>query len=331
MTMDAATMLCHLPTPLEELPRLTAHLGGPRLLVKRDDCTGLAGGGNKARKLGPVLEEARRCGVTAILTSGAVQSNHVRQTAAAAARLGLPCTAVLVRRVALEGDEYMEGGNVLLDRLLGATVHTVGTTDEAASLLDTLVRDLAGDGHVPHVIPVGASDPHGSSAYTRCMQELVDQCSRIGVEPTRIIVASGSGGTVAGLTAGRLMHGGPPVTAVSVYDVDAAQHAARLADLTTRTARLLGLGRSFHPDQFDVRGQYLGAGYGLPTREGLDAVALMARLEGILLDPVYTGKAMAGLIDLVRTGELTARDTVVFLHTGGLPGLLAYRPFWPSA
>ena len=314
---------CHLPTPLEPLPRLSAALGGPQILVKRDDQTGLAFGGNKTRKLEFLLGEAAAAGVDVLVTAGGVQSNHCRQTAAAAARCGLGCALVLQRRVAWNHPDYERSGNVLLDRLAGAELHLVERSADLADELERIADAQRAAGRRPFVIPVGGSTPVGALGYVAAGRELLAQAEAAGRPIDAIVHASGSGGTQAGLLATtRTLAPEVRVIGISV-SAPADALAATVAELAGRTAGMLGLARP--PDAgVEVLDDYIGADYGQPTAGMREALALCARLEGLFLDPVYSGKAMAGLIDLVRRGRFEPGETVVFIHTGGTPALFPY-------
>ncbi|MEU5881862.1 D-cysteine desulfhydrase family protein [Spirillospora sp. NPDC047279] len=311
------TVLGHWPTPLEPAPRLAAELGGgTRIWIKRDDCTGLALGGNKTRKLEFLLGQALAEGHTTVVTFGAVQSNHARQTAAACARLGLRCELLLSRSVPRTDTLYETSGNVLLDGVLGARVRVVDGMDETLAALEEIGPAF--------VIPPGGSNAVGTLGYVAAALEFAGQAERSpeigGVD--RIVVASSTTGTVAGLLLG-LEHARLPavVEAACVYR-PADETAAELDTLLGETAALLGVepragGRS-------VRDDWFGPGYGVPTPEMTEAVRLFARTEGVLLDPVYSGKAAAALVGMVRSGEIGPGETVVFWHTGGSPGLFVY-------
>ena len=317
--------LGHGPTPLEEMPRLAAHLGGPPLLVKRDDCTGLALGGNKVRKLEYLLAEARADGADTVITVGGVQSNHARQTAAAAARIGLRCELVLPRMVERYDALYEENGNVLLDRLLGAGVHVVQDAEAATAKVLELGAAAEAAGGKAAFLPAGGSTATGALGYVRAAIELTEQCESRGLAPSRIVLAASTGGTQAGLVSGlAALESAIRVLGIAVYDTPEAT-AQRVRDLADATSGRLGRSR-VAGDRIDVRGGYLGDGYGIPTEGMREALDLAARLEGLLLDPVYSGKAMAGLVDLARSGSLGGRNDapVVFLHTGGTPALFAY-------
>lgn len=317
--------LGHWPTPLEPMDRLRAHLGAPRLFIKRDDCTGLATGGSKTRKLEFLLGEAVRQGADTLLTHGAVQSNHVRQTAAAAAFVGLRCEALLEARVAGAPAEYADSGNVFLDRLFGSRLHTVpgGTAMDAA--LEDLAMRLRADGRKPYVIPGGGSNALGSLGYVACVLELVQQCQALGLKKPHIVHATGSAGTQAGLVAGIHALGlGWPVTGIGVRAAREMQES-RVHALALRVLDLMGHLTPLPRDKVVADDGFIGAGYGQPTAGMLEAVQMVARQEGILIDPVYTGKGMAGLIAMLRAGRFAADEDVVFVHTGGAAALFGYR------
>ncbi|HUU33326.1 MAG TPA: D-cysteine desulfhydrase family protein [Vicinamibacterales bacterium] len=321
------TRLAALPTPLEEAPRLRAALGGParcpRLLVKRDDLTGLGLGGNKARKLEYLLGQAIAEGATALITTGAVQSNHARMTAAAATMCGLESHLVLTATTADPAEE----GNLLLDRLFGAHVHFVPSVDPmlAVGLDEAVVAEVAeairARGGRPLVIPVGGSSAVGALGYVAGTLELVRQLEALAVRPSRLYFGSGSRGTQAGLTLGAhladasyRLHG----IAVSAGEAEKIERARRVA---REAAAILDAGDTVAAAEFFTDQTQIGDGYGVPTAAALEAIVLAARTEALVLDPTYTAKAMAGLIADVRTGQLRPSETVVFLHTGGSPAL----------
>jgi L-cysteate sulfo-lyase len=299
------------PTPLQPLPRLSAHLGGPQLWIKRDDLTGFALGGNKVRKLEFFLGEARATGADVLLTAGGHQSNHARITAAAAARAGLGCVLVLSG-----GEPAAYVGNLLLDRLFGAEFRFVGTGAERPPALEALAAELRAAGRRPLLIPIGGSTPLGARGYVEAAREVASQFRALGVTPRAFIHGSSSGGTQAGLVVGCRMAG---LTA-RVIGVSADETRADLRRMVLQIAGPLAveLGAPRPPDDaIDVRDEYVGAGYGVPTPASEEATRLFARLEGIALDPTYGAKAAAGLIDMVRQGAFARPDTVCFWHTGG--------------
>ena len=312
----------HLPTPLEYLPRLTAHLNGPRIYVKRDDCTGLASGGNKTRKLEYLLADAIAHGADTVITTGGVQSNHARQTAAAAARCGMHCELILPRTVAWSDPAYERTGNVLYDRILGAKVHLLSADIDRDAVMAERAESLRREGRTPYIIPTGGSNAVGALGYVGCVGELLEQIHRVSLAMDALLVASGSGGTQAGLVVGRTVYAAD-FAIVGISDGEPrAELEPTVRSVAGATGRLLDVLPQW--DRVDVLDQYIGPGYGLPSDAMLEAVTLVARTEGLLLDPVYTGKAMAGLIDLVRSGRFGKDQTVVFLHTGGSAALSAY-------
>jgi D-cysteine desulfhydrase family pyridoxal phosphate-dependent enzyme len=312
--------IAHLPTSVEPMPRLSNVLGGPRLLIKRDDQTGLAMGGNKTRKLELLVAEAQANGAKTLITAGAIQSNHCRQTAAAAARYGFHCILVLYspfQPEALPGEET-PSGNLLLDRLLGAEIVWARRSEREQALQQTF-QNAWEQGRRPYLIPYGGSNPTGAAAYALAMQELMQQEAR----PDWIVFPSSSGGTQAGLALGARLFGfGGKVLGISV---DEAQEKlqARVAHLANQSADVLGEPCQFEPGDILVNADYLGGGYGVMGEAEAEALHLFARYEGILLDPVYTGRAAAGMIDLIRKGFFSRQDTVLFWHTGGIPALFA--------
>ena len=306
--------LAQLPTPVHPLERLTAHVAGPRLWIKRDDLTGFALGGNKVRKLEYLVAAAQAEGARTLITAGAVQSNHCRQTAGAAARYGLECVLVL------EGDEPEQTtGNLLLDELFDAEIVWAGKAnlEEALQLVEesAIAKDKR-----PFLIPVGGSSPLGALAYVEALAEFLQQ----GVEVDRIVVASSSGGTQAGLLAGAGLHGYPGrITGIRIGEYRGSERE-NLADLAQEAAALAGHELRLDPESIDLREDYLGPGYGVLTELERRTIGLFARLEGILLDPVYTGRAAGGMLDLIERGEIGAGERVLFWHTGGAPALFAY-------
>lgn len=319
--------LAHLPTPLEPLPRLSEALG-VELWIKRDDCTGLAGGGNKTRKLEFLLGDAMEQGADTLVTQGAVQSNHVRQTAAAAASHGLKCEIILEERTGSKAVDYVGNGNVLLDRLFGAGIRRVpGGTDMVAEL-ETTADQVRARGGRPYVIPGGGSNAVGALGYVDCAREIVVQADELDLPIDRIVTATGSAGTHAGLVAGLAVMGADiPVLGIGVRAPKDRQEASVLK-LARETAMLLGRPDAVTDAMVVADCDYVGAGYGLIDQGVVDALTLAARTDGILLDPVYTGKGMKGLIALARAGRFTSAsggETVVFLHTGGAQGLAGYH------
>lgn len=320
--------LAHLPTPLEPLQRLSRYLGGPDIWIKRDDCTGLGSGGNKTRKLEFLLADAREQGADTILTLGAVQSNHVRQTAAAAAQLGLECHALLETEVPCTEHSYRFSGNVLLDGLFGATVEYHEHGSDLPAIAADRADELRSTGRKPYVIPVGGSNAIGALGYAECAHELVDQLQQLGLPASCLLHATGSAGTQAGLLVGLQETG----VALRVHGIsvsaDETTQFNKVRALVDETSRLLGRDDTVEDASILVDDSWVGPGYGIPTEAMREAVRLCAEKEGILLDPVYSGKAMAGLIGMIRDGAFEAGDSVVFLHTGGSAGLFAYDWFF---
>lgn len=311
----------YLPTPLIEVMRLTQVLAGPRILMKRDDLTGLGLGGNKTRKLEFLLGEAISQHCDVVITGGAVQSNHCRQTAAAAAAAGLEC------HLALGGERpaYAEG-NLLLDCLLGAHIHWCGEQKKGEQI-PNIAAKLRSEGRTPYVIPFGGSNATGALGLVAAVSEIKQQLSNRGSRVDYIVIPSGSGGTHAGITVG-----------VDVYDLAAEvigvgidkgspgeiPYESELAALANQTAEKLGAEPRYHAGDFRVTYRYFGGGYGVVGDLEREAIRLVARTEGILLDPVYTGRAMGALIDMIRKKEFASGDTVLFWHTGGIPALFDY-------
>ena len=317
--------LAHCPTPLEPMDSLSRHLGGPKLYVKRDDCTGLATGGNKTRKLEFLMGEALAQGCDTVLTEGATQSNHVRQTAAAAAKLGLKCHALLEHRIEDPDDDYARNGNFLLDRLLGAEIHDYPADTDMNAALEEVAADVRRAGGKPYVIPAGGSNRVGALGYVSCALEILHQANEMGVRIDHVIHATGSNGTQAGLVAGlEGANSGIPVTGICVSKSKELQEELCVS-LTAETAEYIGIRGEIRREAIIANDQYFGSGYGHPTEGMREAVRLTATHEAILLDPVYSGKAMAGLIDLIRKGVFGTDETVLFLHTGGAAAVFAYR------
>ncbi|WP_194207148.1 D-cysteine desulfhydrase [Superficieibacter sp. 1612_C1] len=318
--------LGHFPTPLEPLDNLSKLLGGPKIWIKRDDATGLATGGNKTRKLEFLLADALQKKADIIITQGATQSNHVRQTIAGAAKLGLKAKVLLEKRVTDFGEDYQRSGNVQLDLLLGGDIvaHLPGGTDMQQAMED-YAAELREQGHNPYVIPGGGSNAIGALGYAACAEELLYQSSQLRLRIDHVVHATGSTGTQAGLVAGfTATNSHIPVLGISVRAPKAKQEE-NVWNLASRTRELLGVQGDLSRETVVANSDYVGDGYGLPTESMLEALRLLAQHEGILLDPVYSGKGMAGLIDLIRKGHFRKDDNVVFIHTGGSAGLFGYR------
>ncbi|MEM9840771.1 MAG: D-cysteine desulfhydrase [Pseudomonadota bacterium] len=316
--------LAHLPTPLEPMDRLSEALGGPRFWIKRDDCTGLATGGNKARKLDYLMAEAKAAGATAIVTQGATQSNHTRQSAAAAAKLGMACHILLEDRTGSEDPAYNASGNVLLSRMAGASMTKLpGGTDMPAEM-ERLAAELRAEGEVAYIIPGGGSNATGALGYVECVYELLSQADAIGLEIDMITQPTGSSGTHAGMVAGlHIMESAIPLLGIGTRAPREKQEQM-VYDLAVRTLEKLGHAAPLNRARVRAICDYVGEGYGIPTQGMVDAVLRLAQLEGILFDPVYSGKALDGLIDLTRKGHFDGMKNVVFLHTGGSSAIFAY-------
>lgn len=318
------TALCHRPTPIEPLPRLSALLGGPSIFIKRDDCTGLAMGGNKTRKLEFLVGEAMQQKADMLVTQGAVQSNHVRQTAAAACKVGMKCHVLLERRVPGRDASYEETGNVLLDNLFGATHEFRPAGLDMNAEAEAVTAKLREQGHRPYFIPGGGSNPTGALGYANCAQEIVDHTRETGQAFDWLVMGTGSTGTQAGLVAGfHALDHALPVMGVSVRQPRERQMNAVHA-LTQKTLEKLGA-EGIPLSKILVDDGYVGEGYGIPAESTVEAIRLLARQEGILLDPVYSAKGMAGLIGMVRQGFFKPTERVLFLHTGGSTALFAYQ------
>lgn len=309
------------PTPVMELRRLTDRLGGPRILMKRDDLTGLALGGNKVRKLELLVGDALGQGCDTLVTGGAAQSNHCRQTAAAAAACGLGCHLVL-------GGEAppVAEGNLLLDLLFGAQIHWTGPLRKGEKIPEIATR-LKADGLRPYVVPYGGSGPLGAAGFVDAARELRMQLEALGCDISHLVFASSSGGTQAGLVVGKAAHGGSfDVVGIGIDKEGVGEEPLRerVLRLAGETARLIGFDCAFSARDIIVREECLGSGYGVVGDAEREAIRLVAETEGVLLDPVYTGRAMAGLLGMIESRDLTADDTVLFWHTGGAPALFPH-------
>ncbi len=312
------------PTPIEPLARLSRHLGGAELFIKRDDLLGLAGGGNKTRKLEFLVADALHRGADTLITVGAVQSNHCRLTLAAAAKEGLKCRLILEERVP-NSHRADASGNNLLFNLLGAEKLTVvaGGSDLGAAM-QAEADELAAMGRQGYLIPGGGSNALGALGYVACAEEITQQSFVAGLAFDHLVCSSGSGGTHAGLVTGMVgVNSNIPTTGISVRAEKLPQEA-KLHALAEEVASDLGVRGGVPREAFTVFDDYVGPGYSLPTEGMIGAIKLFARLEGILLDPVYTGKTAAGLIDLVQKGHFKKGERVLFIHTGGSPALYAY-------
>jgi L-cysteate sulfo-lyase len=324
--------LAHLPTPLEPMKQLSAHLAKeagdprlcPRLWVKREDCTGVGLGGNKLRKLDYVLSEAMAAGADTLVSGGVVQSNSQRQVAAAAARLGFGChLAVYHGRLAPPSADYDRTGNALLNRLFGATLHDVPWNGDRNGAIRNLADRLRAAGRKPYVVPYGVSNPLGAVAYASTVAEIAGQAAALGFVPHAIVHCSGSAATQAGLVVGA--RACLPQTRIVGIDIDAEPERVRADVLTYGSAAAELLDQPFDPADVEVVAGHAGPAYGVPHEATVEAIGLGARLEALVLDPVYSGKGLAGLIALIKAGRWTADQDVVFVHTGGAPSLFAYR------
>ena len=312
-------------TPIEKLSRLSEELGGPTIYIKRDDLLGLASGGNKTRKLEFLVADALEHGADTLVTCGAVQSNHCRLTLAAAVKEGLKCRLVLEERVEGSYDADASGNNFLF-RLLGVDgVRVVPGGSNMDTEMAVVTDGLKSEGRKPYVIPGGGSNPIGATGYVACALEILSQTFESEIAIDRVVTASGSAGTHAGLVTGfEGTHARIPVVGINVSRPKDAQEE-KVYNLVRQTSERLGVDSEIARDKVLCFGDYVGPGYSLPTPEMGEAIRMLARLEGVLLDPVYTGKTMAGLIDLARNGFFKKDENVLFIHTGGSPALYAYR------
>ena len=316
--------LAHLPTPLERLDRLSQELGGPEIWIKRDDCTGLSTGGNKTRKLEFLMAEAQAQGATCVMTQGATQSNHARQTAAFAAKLGMDCHLLLEDRTGYEQANYQYNGNVLLDHLHGASSEMREAGLDMNAEMEKVAEERRASGQSIYTIPGGGSNPVGALGYVNCAMELVNQANDRSLRIDHLVHATGSAGTQAGLVVGlQAMNAGIPLLGIGVRAPRDVQEG-NVFKLAEATAELLGCPGVVERSDVVANTDYVGEGYGIPAPSTLEAIALFAQLESILLDPVYSGKGAAGLIDLIRQGRFVKGERVVFLHTGGSAALFGY-------
>ena len=328
MEFERAT-LAHRPTALEPMPNISVDLGGPDVWVKRDDCTGLGMGGNKARQLEFYFGDALARGADTVLITGAVQSNYVRATAAAAAKLGMGCEIQLEERVKGMDEMYRRSGNVLLDQLFGARLHSYPEGEDetgADAELDAIAERLRSQGKSPYVIYLSEGhQPLGALGYVEAAREILEQAAVLGADFEAIVVPSGSGATHAGLLVGLRAAG----SEVPVHGISVRRDAKSQAERILRTARttgeeLLGVADLVNETDVVVHDDWLAPGYGHPSEDTLEAIKIVAQREGLLLDPVYSGKAFAGLVGLVRRGDLRSHASILFIHTGGTPALFGY-------
>lgn len=320
----ARKRLAHLPTPLHHLERISTALGGPKIFIKRDDCTGLAGGGNKTRKLEFLMADAIAKGADCVITTGGMQSNHCRQTAAAAARLGLECRLALIDKVDWQEPAYRSAANVTLDHVLGAKVFVFDAKADRDVVCAQMVEDAKAEGKSPYFIPLGGSNATGALGYVAAFGEMLTQLDEMDVSPSALYHCTSSGGTHAGLIAGAVASGRPfPIIGVE-NEGEPFQIGKTVGRIVEETLALLGLASKFDRNMLSIRTGVGGPSYGIPNDEGNAAMKLMAEQEGILLDPVYTGKAFAGLVADIKARRYTNDESVVFLHTGGAQALGAY-------
>jgi L-cysteate sulfo-lyase len=303
---------------------LSSELGGPALWVKRDDCTGLSTGGNKTRKLEYLLADAIDKGADTVITQGAVQSNHARQTAALCAKLKLTCHILLEDRTGFKDEAYRLNGNVLLDRLHGATISSRPAGANMQAEMEAFAETLKAAGKKPYVIPGGGSNPLGALGYVNAALEITYQMNEMGLKATHLVLPTGSAGTHAGLIAGLKILNSPLKVIGFGVRAPKEKQEQMVFDLACKTAAMLGHEGAVQREDVFADCNYVGAGYGLPTEGMVEAVKMLACTEGLLFDPVYTGKGLAGLIDWVRHGRFTKDDTVIFLHTGGSAALFGY-------
>lgn len=316
--------LAHLPTPLERLDRLTKELGGPEIWIKRDDCTGMSTGGNKTRKLEFLMAEAELQGAEMIITQGATQSNHARQTAAFAAKMGMECHIVLEDRTGSNNANYNNNGNVLLDHLHGATTEKRPGGGDFNAVIEEIAEQKRADGKKVYTIPGGGSNATGALGYVNCAFEMLGQVNNSGMKIDHIVTATGSAGTQAGLIVGlKAMNAQIPLLGIGVRAPKPKQEE-NVYNLAVKTAEKLGCPGVVAREDVVANTDYVGEGYGIPTESGLEAIRMFAELEAILLDPVYSAKGAAGFIDLIRKGHFKKDERVIFLHTGGSVALFGY-------
>ncbi len=316
--------LAHLPTPLEPLKRLSEALGGPEIWIKRDDCTGLSTGGNKTRKLEFLMAEAQQQGADLVMTQGATQSNHARQTSAFAAKLGMRCHILLEDRTGSNDENYNFNGNVLLDFMHGASAEKRGPGLDMNAEMEAVAERERAKGLKVYTIPGGGSNPTGALGYANCALELLHQANERSLKIDHIVHATGSAGTQAGLVVGlKALNAQIPLLGIGVRAPKEKQEET-VFKLAQATAQKLGIPDAVQRTDVVANSDYVGRGYGIPGPDTIEAIEMFARLEAILLDPVYTGKGAAGLIDLIRKGHFRKGEHVVFIHTGGAAGLFGY-------
>jgi L-cysteate sulfo-lyase len=314
------------PTGIQPLRQLNKQLGGVELFVKRDDIMGMGLAGNKLRKLEYIIGDALKNNADTLITSGGLQSNHARLTAVAASYSKMDYELVLTEAVANDNPEYKKNGNILLEQILGAKIHYLTKGEDPATFIDNRISSLRKSGKIPYLIPLGGSSPTGCLGYVNCFQEITRQADEFNIHFDYIIVPNGTGGTHAGLFAGLKLSGMKDIR-IKSYTVlnhaDAAQNQTQ--EKAGAILNLLKSGLTAERDELVIDGNFLGPGYGIPTNEMKEAVKLLARTEGIFLDPVYTGKAFAGMLADISAGKFRKGDKLLFILTGGLPGLFAYQ------
>jgi L-cysteate sulfo-lyase len=314
--------LGHFPTPIEHLKNISTYLGGPNIFIKRDDCTGLATGGNKTRKLEFLMPDAIKNKAEIVVTVGAVQSNHARQTAAACALMGLKCLIVLEQRLKDPPESYMNSGNVFLDKLFGADVKICPKNENIFEYLEKIVENIKSKGTKVYFIPGGGSNPIGALGYVECFNEIIKENNKYNF--SQIVHATGSAGTQAGLLAGKkYFNSNISINGICVR-YDKATQEKKVYDEAKKTCEKLQC-NILEKSEVITYDEYIGSGYGEPTEGMIEATKLLAKKEAILLDPVYSGKGFAGLIGLIRNKKFTKNDNILFIHTGGAVSLSAYE------
>ena len=314
--------LGHFPTPIEYLKNISTYLGGPNIFIKRDDCTGLATGGNKTRKLEFLMPDAIKNKAEIVVTIGAVQSNHARQTAAACAYLGLKCLIILEQRLKDPPEAYMNSGNIFLDKLFGADVKICPKNEDILKYSEKIIETIKSKGVKVYFIPGGGSNPIGALGYVECFNEIIKVNNKYNF--SQIVHATGSAGTQAGLLAGKkYFNSNIPIIGICVR-YDKVTQEAKVYDEAKKTCEKLQCS-ILEKSEVIAYDEYVGTGYGEPTEGMIEATKLLAQKEAILLDPVYSGKGFAGLIGLIRNKKFTKNDNVLFIHTGGAVSLSAYE------
>lgn len=317
--------LTNLPTPIEYLPRLSEYLRGPKIYVKRDDCTGLAMGGNKARKLEFLLGDALEKKVDTIVTHGTSQSNHTRLVAAAASKLGLKCKIILEHRVDINDECYLQSGNVFLNQFFDVDISYLSDGNTIEQEIKNTAQEVSNNGGTPYIISRGGSTPIGTLGYVDAAHEITQQLEEQKLKVDHIIHATASGGTQAGLVIGLTS----VISKIKLLGICAnlpkKAQEERVYNLALETMELLDCDFHIAREDVVVNSDYVGEAYGIPTKKMNEALLLLARLEGLLFDPVYSGKALAGMIDLIEQGKFGKDESILFIHTGGEPGLFAYQ------